>query len=77
MAESFSLRAKIEQLEEIERYFQKPGMDLELAVKKHKEAVELAKQILAYLQKIETSLTKIDIGTLGATGSDSTDEALL
>ena len=43
-------------------------MDLEEAVAKHKLALEIAKEILEYLQKVENELIKIDIKTLRGSG---------
>ena len=63
MSKSFSLEEKIKELEKIEEFFQKPNMDLEQAIAKHKEALTLSKEILAYLEKAETTLTEIDLST--------------
>jgi len=52
----FSLSKSLQELEEIERYFQQPDLDLELAIAKHKQALELAKSITEYLNTIESTL---------------------
>ena len=51
------------QLEEIEAYFNKPDMDLEVAIAKHKEALAVAAKITAYLDSVHSTLEDID-GTL-------------
>ena len=57
---TFHLGEKIAKLEEIEAFFQKSDLDIEAAIIKQKEAQVLAKEILAYLQKAETSLKEIE-----------------
>lgn len=59
----FRLRDKIAELEKLEAYFEKPEMDLEEAIQKHTEALVLAKEITAYLEKAESSLKQLEIGT--------------
>ena len=61
MTKHFDLEEKIQKLEEIESYFQKPDMHLDEAIKKHQEALGLAKEILDYLKKAQTSIEKMDI----------------
>ena len=63
MTKRFSLQTKITELETIEKYFQEPDMDLEAALKMHKEALQIAQEILAYLQQAESTLEQIDIQT--------------
>jgi exonuclease VII small subunit len=64
MNKAFPLQENISKLEDIERYFQKPDMDLEEAIRQHKEALEIAKKTLAYLDSAENELQKIDISSL-------------
>lgn len=59
--EPFSLEKKIKELEIIEKYFQKPEMDLEEGIRQHREALKIAGEIKRYLETIESSLEKIDI----------------
>jgi exonuclease VII small subunit len=57
----FPLQKKIEELEEIEGYFQRPDMDLEVAITKHQDALKVAKEIVTYLDKVESTIEKIDL----------------
>jgi exonuclease VII small subunit len=57
--EKFSLAKQIQELEEIEAYFQKPNMDLEIAIQKHQEALKIAQAILNYLQNAESSIENL------------------
>lgn len=57
--EKFSLATKIKELEEIEAYFQKPNMDLEIAIQKHQAALKIAQDILKYLQNAESSIENL------------------
>ena len=63
---TFPLSEKMRQLEEIEQFFQQSTVDIELGLKKQKEAQVLAKDILTYLQKAENALHEIEL-------ADSTD----
>ena len=63
MKEQFSLQGAMTQLEEIEAYFNKPDMDLEVAIAKHKEALAVAAKITAYLDGVQSTLEDIE-GTL-------------
>ncbi len=60
----FSLQEKMSQLEALEAYFQRPDMNLEEAIEKHKQALGLAKEILEYLEKAETTIQKIDMQSI-------------
>lgn len=60
----FSLEANMRKLEEIEAYFQQPTMNIEEAIVKHKEALETAKETIAYLEHAENTLQEIDIKTV-------------
>lgn len=62
-----TLAEAIEQLEKLEAYFQQSDLNLEESIKKHGEAVVLAKNILERLQKAENELQKVDIAALLAT----------
>jgi exodeoxyribonuclease VII small subunit len=62
--QTFSLEKALAQLELLEKSFHEPNLDLETSIKKHAEAVALAKDILSYLEKAETELEKIDIASL-------------
>ena len=64
MKESFSLDKKIEELEAIETYFQSPDIDLEAAITKHKQAVEISKEILDYLDKAESTIEQLGLSDL-------------
>lgn len=64
MSTTFSLEDAMRSLEEIERYFQQPSMNLEEAIAKHKEALGIAKEIIAYLKTAETSLEKLSVKEL-------------
>jgi len=61
MPKDFHLETAMQQLEELEAYFQKPTFNLEEAIKKHKEALDLAKEITGYLHKAEQSLERLNI----------------
>ncbi len=61
---SFDLSASIAELEVLERYFQNPDMNLEEAIVKHKEALELSKKIIAYLNTVESTLKQINVNEL-------------
>ena len=61
MPKEFSLEGHIKQLEAIEAYFQAPDMNIDEAIKKHKEALALAKEALDYLKTAQTTIEKIDI----------------
>lgn len=60
MTKEFDLGKSMEHLESLEAYFQRPELDLEEAIAKHKEALKVAKEILAYLESAETVLEKLD-----------------
>lgn len=64
MSTSFSLQKKVAELESLEEYFRQPDMDLETAITKHTQALELAKEILDYLAKAESKLEQINIEEL-------------
>ncbi|MBU6388896.1 exodeoxyribonuclease VII small subunit [Patescibacteria group bacterium] len=75
MAASFSLQEAIKRLEEIEKYFQLPDIDLEEAISRHKEALKVAKEILEYLDKAENTIKEIDRSEfLNVSPSKSTEE---
>ncbi len=61
---TFDLSKNIAELEELERYFQSPDMNLEEAIEKHKQALELSKKIIAYLNTVESTLKQINISEL-------------
>jgi len=69
MSTPFSLEDAMRSLEEIERYFQQPTMNLEEAIAKHKEALGIAKEVIAYLKSAETSLEKLSVKELLAEGA--------
>ncbi len=64
----FPLQEKVHQLEEIQQYFQRPDMNLEEAIEKHKVALGVAKEIIRYLETAENSLEKVDISSLQGSG---------
>lgn len=61
MSTEFSLEKKIKELEAIEAYFQESNIDLEKAIGKHSEAIRISKEILEYLQKVETRIEEIEL----------------
>ncbi len=61
---SFSLENHIVKLEAIETYFSNPDIKLDVAMKKHAEALQIAKEIMEYLDKSEQSIRAIDINDL-------------
>lgn len=63
---------EMRKLEAIEAYFQTPDMNLEEAIKKHEEALKVAKGILEYLDKAESSLQKLTLRVSG--GEEATVE---
>ena len=60
-SQPFPLQEKITQLETIEEYFRRPDMNLEVAIEKHKEAILLAKEIVTYLNTVESSIETVNI----------------
>jgi exodeoxyribonuclease VII small subunit len=60
----FPLQQKVQRLEEIEKYFQQADVDLDTALAMHEEAIGIAKEIQAYLQKAEQRLESIHIAEL-------------
>ena len=70
--QSFDLEQSMQELADLEQYFNQPDFRLEEAVEKHKRALELAKRILAYLAEAETTIEKLDLASLGS--SDSAKE---
>lgn len=63
-ATSFPLQTKVKRLEEIEQYFQRADMDLEKALKLHKEALQIATEVKQYLKTAKQTLEKVDIAAL-------------
>jgi exodeoxyribonuclease VII small subunit len=61
MNQPFSLELEVKKLEAIESYFQQPDMNLDEAIAKHKEALEIAKGIYAYLEKAESTIEQLDM----------------
>jgi len=59
-----SLKEQIAQLETIEEYFRSPDIDLEEAISKHKQALALSKEILAYLDTVESTFTTLELPTV-------------
>ena len=59
--EQFPLSSKMEELEKIQAYFSSPDLDLEAGIVKVEEASKIAKEILNYLEKVESKLEAIDI----------------
>jgi exonuclease VII small subunit len=64
MPAAFSLHEKMSQLETIEEYFQLPNMNLEEAIEKHASALSVAKEVLAYLDKAESTLKKLEFAQI-------------
>lgn len=60
---TFPLEEKVQQLEAIEQRFQHPDLPLEEAVAKHREALKLAKEVLEYLKKVESSIEELNLET--------------
>ena len=56
----FDLNQKMRDLEHIEEYFQRPDMDLAEAIKRHKEALQLGKEIVTYLEEAESIVQELD-----------------
>jgi exonuclease VII small subunit len=57
----FSLTEKLAELEKIEKYFEQADLSsIDDALKKHAEALAIAKEIHAYLDTAESSLSKLD-----------------
>lgn len=63
MSSAFPLNEKIKELETIEAYFQQSEISIDEAIEKHKQAVALAKEILAYLDQAETTIEEVDISS--------------
>jgi len=67
MAEAaFSLQKKIAELESLEAYFRAPDIDLQEAIAKHKQALGLSKEILAYLDSVESTFQTLELPTVEA-----------
>ena len=61
---SFSLHKKIAELEALEAYFRSPDIDLQEAIAKHKQALALSKEILAYLDSVEATFQTLELPTV-------------
>ena len=59
--ESFPLKEKMQELEKIQAYFSSPDLDLEAGIAKVETAAELAREILGYLERVESKIVTIDI----------------
>jgi len=66
MAKQFSLQDKIAELEKIEAYFRTPDIDLQEAIEKHRQALALSKEILAYLDSVESTFKTLELPTVEA-----------
>ena len=64
--ESFSLQKKIAELEALESYFRTPDIDLQEAISKHKQALALSKEVLAYLDTVESTFQTLELPTVEA-----------
>ena len=62
----FSLQEKIAELEALEAYFRQPDIDLQEAIAKHRQALALSKEVLQYLESVESTFQTLELPTVEA-----------